>query len=62
MSETLVYYQNTTQCHNPEDLDLTLHCHEKNLARYCWHIAYEYRSCTSSFQNYRHVIRLGHSL
>jgi hypothetical protein len=27
-SETMVFYYNTTKCHNPEDLDLNLHCHE----------------------------------
>jgi hypothetical protein len=29
-SETMVSYQNTAPCHNPEDLDLNLH-HHKNL-------------------------------
>jgi hypothetical protein len=27
-SKTLVLYRTITQHHNPEDLDLTLHCHE----------------------------------
>jgi hypothetical protein len=28
-SETLIAYHNTTMCHNPEELDLHLLCHEK---------------------------------
>jgi len=40
-SETSVSYRNTTQRHNPEDLDLILHRRESIKSRVIWKYAYK---------------------